>query len=38
MKGLVEIELGHSDVVLEAARHRVPPCVDSTEHRIAVSN
>ena len=33
---LVEVELGHRDVVFEAARDRVPPTVQGAENAIAV--
>ena len=33
---LVQIELGHRDVVLEAAGHRLPQRVDGTERGVAV--
>ena len=33
----VEVELGHCDVVLEAARHRLPEGVHDAEHRVAVA-
>ncbi len=35
---LVHVELGHRDVVLEPAGHRVPPRVDGAERRVAVAD
>ncbi len=36
VQALVEVELGHRDVVLEPAHHRTPATVDAPERRVAV--
>ena len=36
VQALVEVELGHGDVVLEATHHRLVATVDATQRRVAI--